>query len=171
MSQRQQTPSHNALDELPVVLAPPTAAQWSAGEASFSAVAPRVLRQETGKEASKGISGTRLLLTAQQEVYRGTAGSTTPGGSLYVSAGTPDAPVLHFPHSVSTSKCGGKNKIQWGGPSENRPGSMGKRETTNLNYSTTTMETKRFLASSLVSGKNQRHKSLRIIAQEGVRPE
>lgn len=35
----QQTPSHNALDEISMVAA---AAQWSAGEAPFSPVAPRV---------------------------------------------------------------------------------------------------------------------------------
>lgn len=54
---------------------------------------------------------------------------------------------------------------------KNRPGSVGRRETTNLNCSTTFWKKKeRFPGASQVSCKIQRrHKSLRILPQEGAR--
>lgn len=158
-----------------------TAAMWNAaGEADYCPVAPRALRlgphdwgegdQEGGRReyqrALREWDSCWLLSGLQQEAHLWAARKTSskdsptwPGGTLKALRAKPALP----PHSAADSWCLLLSAVEKASsaeqviPSENWPGSVGKRGTTNWSFSATFWKTRgRLPTASLVSSKNQK---------------
>ena len=139
---RPPPPSNRALVE-PCL---PQLPVWGWRSPSLSMV-PRVLSQDLDNwegEYDWERAGKPPAYLAEQEVYPGLSGSTTPGDSPFSSAGTPNAPSAKCTPpplcgllflALPSVEARARSPVNW-------PRSMGQGETTNLSYSATFWETK-----------------------------